>query len=331
MAQDSVTVITSINPPTDAMVSWSGVSRLLVVPDRKTPDRAYADSGIELLSSDWNSAMPSLPENHYSRKNLGYLRAMELEPRFLIDTDDDTWPASGQLALGDYDGQKAVEIAGDRQPFMNVFGRRLGTSHWPIWPRGLPLDAIHEPVIERPTEASFIDRLGIVQHLIDGDTDVDAIRRLVFGASEVAFPRTGVLEVAQIGSFFPTNSQLTCFFPIAFPLLYLPSTVSFRFTDILRGVVAKRVLDQVGGAYALADPAGYQIRNVHDYFVDFLSELTVFTGVRDAWDALGTLRCADALGGLIAAYDLLIESGLVQPIEGQLVREWAGVVSSASS
>ena len=58
-----------------------------------------------------------------------------------------------------------------------------------------------------------------------------------------------------------------------FPLLYLPSTVSFRFTDILRGYVAQSVINSSSKNWGFFQPTSYQERNDHNLMNDFHLEL----------------------------------------------------------
>jgi hypothetical protein len=108
----------------------------------------------------------------------------------------------------------------------------------------------------------------------------------------------------------------------AFPLLYLPSTVTFRFTDILRGIVAKRILDAHGYAMGFADSIGYQIRNEHDLLVDFESEVPCYLRTREAWECLANLDDQSIENALIRAYQHLVAKGICHQDELQFLNSW---------
>ena len=94
-------IVTSIAPPTATMRVLAEGARargrpLICVANEKSPDH-YALDGVEFLSlarqmeSGYRLAV-SLPTGHYSRKNLGYLRAIERGAVCLSETDDDNAP-----------------------------------------------------------------------------------------------------------------------------------------------------------------------------------------------------------------------------------------------
>ena len=321
--ESMIVVITSINPPTDAIRAWSQLLPTMVVADLKTPVHAYTGSPVELLAVGSPSRLSAPPENHYARKNLGYLEAMARGVDAILDTDDDTFPEAGlvpaRISVDASHGRGASAATCNTSDFVNIFCLRTGDRY--LWPRGFPLDALHD----EPSESAGVNadaNVGVVQFLIDGDTDVDAVQRLVFGAREVAFPRTGRLQVVASGKFCPFNSQLTLVRRVAFPLLYLPSTVAFRFTDILRSIVAKRVLDRMGIAMAFADPIGFQVRNPHDYMTDFAGEFTCQTQTAAAWGILNDLPVGDAVGLLRESYERLATAGIVGEAEASRLADW---------
>ena len=61
-----------------------------------------------------------------------------------------------------------------------------------------------------------------------------------------------------------------------FPLLYLPSFVTFRFTDILRGFVAQPILWKAGFNLGFTEATVFQERNAHNYVRDFESEIPMY-------------------------------------------------------
>jgi len=319
-------VVTSINPPSEAVRDWASHLPTVVVADRKTPGEAYATAAATLLPFGDTPELSLAPVDHYARKNLGYLYAMRAGCDAILDTDDDTFPNAdftpGSLTLG-----RAVSAHCSSSEFVNVF--RLRSDEPMLWPRGFPLDAIHEPPQETVGATDPGTQLmGIVQYLIDGDTDVDAVQRLLFGHREITFQRTGTTHMVPPGQFCPFNSQLTLFHRAAFPLLYLPSTVAFRFTDILRGVVAKRILDAVGLRMGFADSVGFQVRNPHNLMSDFENEVSCQVQTSVAWGLLGDLAGTDALALLQVAYGRLYEQGIVASLELERVAEWCDALGS---
>ena len=301
------------------MLAWSTLGELIVVPDRKTPIVAYEDSNIDLLPRSCSHGLTSIKHDHYSRKMIGYLEAISRSAEMIIDTDDDTYPSSTHRSL-DHLTHNQKTVINRESPFVNMFALRLGDSK--IWPRGFPLDEINKDGATFVLDHDPKVPIAVVQFLINGDTDVDAIHRLVHGVRDIQFPITSTVHLIAQGNFGPFNSQLTMWMKPTFPLLYLPSTVTFRFTDILRGIVAKRILDAHGYAMGFADSIGYQIRNEHDLLVDFESEIPCYLHTREAWECLADLDNQSIENALIQAYRRLVAKGICHQDDLQFLNSW---------
>jgi hypothetical protein len=318
-------VITSINSPTIAVEKYSRLPpnyELLVVGDRKTPDWPTSTkwrmiSFDEQLAMDHFSLVPLLPENHYSRKMVGYLLAMLQGVDGIIDTDDDNEP------LADYDFPDSIglfESISENQGWVNIFKYFTNRD---VWPRGLPLrNILHTPAFLELSESRQF-KVGIFQGLADGDTDLDALFRLTRDNPSITFQNRPPIILDQ-GTLTPFNSQNTLFFPPAFPLLYLPTTVSFRYTDILRSVVAQPVLWAAGLKLGFTRSTVYQTRNDHDYMLDFRSEVPMYLSVERAAE-LAISACKDDRSvedNILNVYSSLEKNGIVQPSELETLDAW---------
>ena len=111
----------------------------------------------------------------------------------------------------------------------------------------------------------------IQQGLANGSPDVDAVWRLMFDR-EFDFD-AGPSVFLGPGSWCPFNSQSTWWFRNAFALLYLPSLVSFRVTDIWRSFIAQRCLWELGSGVVFHAPESFQKRNIHNLLSDFEQEI----------------------------------------------------------
>ncbi|HEX9399603.1 MAG TPA: STELLO glycosyltransferase family protein [Anaeromyxobacter sp.] len=271
-AGDPWIVVTTINPPTRAIERIAGMCRrgwrAVVVGDLRTPDGWRAE-GIDYLSverqrQEFGELADVLPYRHYARKNLGYLHALREGASLILETDDDNIPydSFGEALRPQVSG-RLIRRAG----WVNVYRQYSDAT---IWPRGLPLTAIHDP----GDDAGRVEGASspIQQYLADSDPDVDAIYRLVF-PQNVTFARLGEAVVLEPHAWVPFNSQNTLFFPAAFPLLYLPCFVSFRMTDIWRSFVAQAALWIHGHRLAFQDATVEQARNAHDLMKDFEDEV----------------------------------------------------------
>ena len=157
--------------------------------------------------------------------------------------------------------------------------------------------------------------------------DVDAIYRLT-NNTPIYFNWRAPLVLAQ-DACCPFNSQNTYFRKEVFPLLYLPSTVTFRFTDILRGLVAQPILWAAGYHLGFAGATVLQKRNPHDYLKDFESEIPCYLQaekvVQIAKEAVSPERSISE--NMLAVYRALSDKGIVSENELEILSCWLGFVA----
>ena len=266
-------VITSIFAPTVAVqeIARRPHLKLIVVGDRKTP-QDWHSNGVQYLSLNAQQELhPKLaaliPHNHYARKMMGYLQAISDGACAIVDTDDDNIP------LADWSfppAQGCFDTTPRGLGFINVYQRYTRAS---IWPRGLPLVHVRQGAgwLQHLSEQNA--RVAIWQGLAHGEPDVDAIYRLVIG-QPCDFEDENPVVLGP-GTACPFNSQNTWFAREAFALLYIPAYVSFRFCDILRGLVAQPILWDHGLRLGFTQATVRQDRNPHNLMHDFESELTM--------------------------------------------------------
>ena len=316
-------IITTIYPKREAVFrlemrrGWT----TLLVGDEKTPWIESSEKVRFLPVSEHHSHAPSLarisPFNHYSRKNIGYLFAIRSGASIIYDTDDDNLITESWKEPNFSCKRRAVLPELGETRYCNTY--RHFTSEY-IWPRGFPLRyvASHNSVNVEDCEEQEV---GVWQELADGDPDVDAIFRLVF-------PKT--IRFEKKPSFFlphfcycPFNSQNTFWAKRAFPYLYLPSHVSFRFTDILRGYVAQRLLWHDKLVLGFSSATAVQERNAHDLMKDFEQEVACYLDVEKVTAILNRVELGtDQLENLKIAYAALIRGGIVPKEEMKLVEAW---------
>jgi hypothetical protein len=317
-------IITSINPPTRAVeeIAHYEDRKLIVIGDRKTPSDWHHD-GVSYLSVEDQQASGGqlaaiLPWNHYARKMLGYLEAVQEGASVIIDTDDDNIPRENWVFPEFENSCEAVTIEGK---FLNIYRY---FSRQRIWPRGFPLQDVLSSFEDRWEVISARPRrVGIWQGLADDDPDVDAIYRLTIGEPCVFEKKPPV--AIHAGKCVPYNSQNTATCRDLFPLLYLPAYVTFRFTDILRGLVAQPYMWKNGYALGFCAAGVYQERNVHNLLRDFESEIPCYL---HPYDVISI--CEKAVSGvgqspaeyLREAYRLLEKSGHVPAEESEAVEAW---------
>lgn len=322
-------VITSILPPTDAVGSFAAsqdLGAVIVVGDRKSPS-SYPLGGVRFMSVTEQEALgwrvlAQLPYNHYCRKVLGYLEAVSSGAEVIFESDDDNLVMSGK-SCAIWRAESALEFgpAADTLRFVNVY--RHFTDQF-IWPRGLPLRAIlgsnANPEVAVPSGAEH--RIGVWQGLAQGDPDVDAIYRLAHGGECQFRDQPPVTLAPRVVC--PFNSQNTAFLAELLPLMYLPAFVTFRYTDILRSLVAQPILWATGLRLCFVPASVVQLRNAHDLLRDFESEVPMYLTTERAIELVANeVRAGQSIAdNLASAYAALERGGIVESRERQLLDLW---------
>ncbi len=314
-------VLTTIFQPTKALQEFSKYKdyKIVVAGDRKTPKDWHFDN-VEFLSIDFQKQMDSqylkaIPENHYVRKAASYLFAKNNGADVIVETDDDNIPLEG-WAFPKFDD--IFSLTAKDKGFVNIY--KNFTSQM-IWPRGLPLNKIHNQVLESEFTKENC-KIGQWQGLANLDPDVDAIYRLIFNQPCTFDDREPI--VLNDGTFCPLNTQNSATRKELFAILYLPCTVSFRFTDILRGIVAQPVMQALGYKSGFTKATVYQERNDHDFFKDYVSENQMYLTSQKSLDiAISAVKQGASIkDNLFEVYTQLYNNNIVDKKELEYLDLW---------
>lgn len=340
-------VITSINDPTTAVLNFASLAgwTSVIVADEKTPQ-----DWLQHLHSVWKRKSPPslvflsveqqkklgfhtlkvVPFKSYARKNIGYLYAIACGAKIIYETDDDNDLTKGtqldyltetvrpeQISVGDVHSHTVNPYA--------LFGRP------DIWPRGFPLDAItnftHEfRKVQHTNDELWQARPLVQQGLADLDPDVDAIWRLTQPAQigRVRFGAQPKSVAIKAGFFTPYNSQNTIHLSEAFWGLLIPYSTSIRVCDIWRSYWVQRLLWDVNGQLAFRPPNVEQIRNAHDYLIDFKDELQLYEQAGDLvhflyhWESPQT----DLFSRMLHLAEDMAKNNFWKEEEVQLISAW---------
>ncbi len=320
LANDHWIVLTTINYPTGAVkklaaqIGW----HVVVVGDKKTPKNWNCEN-CEFLSVEKQlelnyEIIKYLPWNHYSRKNIGYLYAIEHGAQVIYETDDDNILKDSLTYLPEFSRVDTIISDFYVSNIYSYFG--LPT----MWPRGYPL----EFVLKKTHEAVAVQdlRLSIQQGLVDNDPDVDAIFRLTRGELLSFSVKDPVALSHKI--MCPFNSQNTVFHYSAFWGLLIPITTSFRVCDIWRGYVTQRLLWDIGANLCFTKATAIQERNEHDLLKDFIDEQDLYYKAGKLVNFL--LRWKgnkDTLfGRILELHGELVKAGFYKQREIELVKAW---------
>ncbi len=323
-------VITSIFKPTLSVKKFSEIKNcnLIVVADKKTPEN-WNSENVNFISVNKQAELSfelskTLPYNHYSRKMIGYLIAIQNKADYIIDTDDDNIPKNNWSFPG-FSGN--FDCTEKNKGFVNIY--QLFTKQ-KIWPRGLPLKYINKKYkLEEKISTKNI-KIGIWQGLADEDPDVDAIYRLTNDSPCYFEDRNPV--VLEKGTICPFNTQNTIITKELFPLMYLPTYVTFRFTDILRGLIAQPIMWLYNYRLGFCSATVVQKRNPHDYMKDFISEIPMYEHTEKVIELVKqTISKTNTIQeNLTASYQALYKEGIVIEKELATLNSWLADLANLS-
>eukprot|EP01062_Namystynia_karyoxenos_P024638 TRINITY_DN1961_c0_g1_i2.p1 TRINITY_DN1961_c0_g1~~TRINITY_DN1961_c0_g1_i2.p1 ORF type:complete len:472 (+),score=131.41 TRINITY_DN1961_c0_g1_i2:83-1498(+) len=281
-------VTTTIFKPTDLVQQLSKLKGwcTVVAGDRKgPPEGSYNLPNVVFLDAQGQEMLtyklaPTLMWNHFSRKNIGFVFALEHGAQWVFDCDDDNplkADESGNAVQPPTGAWAAAELPAvdTSHQLWNPYPMYNHTNF--MWPRGFPLNLIRTEVTQRgPGSASERwSSVAVLQSLADNDPDVDAIYRLTRPLPHY-FARTPGAVALPPGVMAPYNAQACLFRRDALWSLLLPVTVHGRVSDIWRSYFTQRILWWAGKRIAFAAPFVTQFRNAHNYLADFQSENALY-------------------------------------------------------
>lgn len=347
---DHFAVVTTIFAPSEAVADtcrrlseYQGC--LLVIGDAKGPE-TYTLSP-EMASCSYNfvsydeqqnfggSFARALPYNHFGRKNLGYIAAIQNGASSVWDFDDDNILINDKMGtfLQSKKENADVQIIQFSQPLGGVlnFYPALGSTHF-AWPRGFPLTEIKSKektpkrFNTRHVKAS-LQNIGVVQALANHDPDVDAIYRLQrkLPLNFLSTSEAIILPV-PLGTMSPFNAQATLWAsPDAFWGLYLPVSVHGRVADIWRSYIFQRLANEFCIQLAFSvSPWVEQRRNAHSYIADLDAEHDLYFKTERLLEFLSTWTPSNSLLSdmFVELYIALYEREYVDAADVKLSRMW---------
>jgi hypothetical protein len=323
-------VATTINNPSAALLKILDYANdsefpVIIVGDSKTPE-TWENTDFHFLSLSeqhkiFGEIAGLIPIKSYSRKNLGYLQAKSFATEWIYETDDDNFPMESPFISRPLFVKSMIYKS--ESIWLNVYEAFGYTSSEVkpqlIWPRGFDLRNLRSKffILDERTVSSPIQ-----QGIADGDPDVDAIYRLVLGN----FIKFNVQKPIALDKFqiCPTNTQSTWWHKSVQQLMYLPSTCTFRLTDILRGFVAWRILQERDETITFHSPIVFQDRNEHDILENFEDEVELYLYSGAIINDLISLniRNLNFSQQLVVCYQVLKSNGVITDSEFEILEAW---------
>jgi hypothetical protein len=275
--KDKCVIITTINKPTETILKHINNTEydVIIVGDNKTPPDYKNLNCIYLDIPCQKKLFPELsellPYNHYCRKNLGYLYAIKKGYKIIYETDDDNIPYDNFDNILEYNNIQM--ITEQNNTWINIF--KYFTNNAYIWPRGFPLSLLkNEPnYLIQDTDKTP----SIINGLVENDPDVDALFRIVCNHQDSIQWDKNKHVLINNTNVCVFNTQNTFWLnPELFICLLIPCSVSFRYCDILRGIINNIILKKTNNYMMYSSPNVIQNRNEHNLISDFKSEYEMY-------------------------------------------------------
>lgn len=314
-------VITTINKPSDQVKFYSLLCDwdLIIVGDTKTNKNEYDKIkciylGLEEQEILYPTFYQLIPRNSYARKMFGYLYAIHNNYTIIYDTDDDNQYFED---INNFKSHTLSTHSVDCPGFVNLY--KIYTDKH-IWPRGIPKAHASTSIVPEISTSRTNLNPTVIQGLVNNDPDVDAVYRLENNVDGFIFEKNTDINIElQKYSICPINTQNTFWFDQSdFYLLYLPITVSFRYTDILKGVVALYQLWKKDKTVLFTTATAIQLRNFHDIQKDLESEKIMYDTIEIVINILNKNKSAT----LYEVYIELYKNNIVDEKELDVLSEW---------
>jgi hypothetical protein len=268
---------------------------VIVVPDRKTPEKAYSRcaeasaKGLRIVcptiaeqETFLNSVglrTDAIPYDSDNRRNVGYLMAYARAADFLISIDDDNFCrpdedffAEHAVVCGAESEQTVVESA---TGFYNICDQLQMERPGQIYARGFPYRYRHQDEQLQRVERSVPVAMNAGLWLID--PDIDGITWLVEKPRVTGFKGKSLVLGAKTWS--PINTQNTALKHEAIPSYYyirmgypLAGMPIDRYGDIFSGYFSQACVKHLGGFIRVGTPVAEHKRNSHNYMKDATNE-----------------------------------------------------------
>jgi hypothetical protein len=275
--KDKCVIITTINKPTEAILKHINNTDydVIIVGDNKTPDNYKDLHCIYLDIPSQKKLFPELsdllPYNPYCRKNLGYLYAIKKGYKTIYETDDDNIPYDNFDNILNFDNIQMIYEQNNK--WINIFKYFTNNAH--IWQRGYPLSLIKTDPNYLISSTNKIP--SIINGLVENDPDVDALFRIICNHQDKIIWDKSKNTLINNTNMCVFNTQNTFWInPDLFICLLIPSTVSIRYCDILRGIITNIILKKTDNYMMYTSPNVIQNRNEHNLIDDFKNEYEMY-------------------------------------------------------
>jgi len=271
-------------------------TKVWVVGDKKTPSmvKEICDSvsrlGLETVylsiknQDKWGKLFPDfykrIPYNNETRRNIGYLFALEDGCERIISIDDDNLPTDDDFIGGHSATGKIWTsfVVNEESGFYNICEYLKFNTERAIYPRGFPFRLRGTKNMNLITNIDSYKIIGVTEGLWIGEPDVDAT--VWINGKVLSLEYTGPnLVVLNQNVLSPINTQNTSVIRDLIPAFFcipmgwsVPGGKIQRYGDIWGGYFLQAVMKGTNFYAAFGKPIVNHKRNLHNYLDDLRHE-----------------------------------------------------------
>jgi len=226
----------------------------------------------------------AIPYNSIRRRNLGYLRALELGSDIIITIDDDNYPGNSNWLLEHLNILRTSDVL----PTVSSKNKVVNPCHilkfnhpdLKIYSRGYPFSELFHDTFD--VEFRSGGRVALNLGLWTKSPDVDAYTNILYPDIESLGIKEGFQRRYALAqdNYMPINTQNTSFIRELTPAFYdvlMDTTIHGvrldRYDDIWAGLFALKLIHKLGYRATFGVPLTEHRRNKHEYVSDLKLEL----------------------------------------------------------
>jgi len=239
----------------------------------------------ETFGSDMlEKAEIAIPYNSIRRRNIGYLRALELGADVIITVDDDNyagctnWLHEHLNTLHRTDPLPTVSSANRIVNPCHIL--KFSYSDVRIYSRGYPFSNLFSDTFD--VEVKSGGKVALNMGLWTDAPDVDAYTNILYPGIKSLGIKEGYYSsyALSVDNYMPINTQNTSFIRDLTPAFYDVRMDDYiyniridRYDDIWGGLFALKIMHRLNYRATFGIPLTEHKRNIHDFTVDLRSEL----------------------------------------------------------
>ena len=216
--------------------------------------------------------------NSYSRKNIGYLFAIEHGAKEIFEIDDDIMIIDINYINYIFNKtfyERITLCKNNKNEMVNPYSY-FGLNN--IWPRGYRLNNINKDynnnIFINLASSQINLKPLIYQGLINGESDIDSIFFLTRAEKnskiDIIFSKNYPL-IYLPGNFIPVNSKNTKYLYDIFPTLILPTSLNEKLIDIFRGYIMQIYAWRYNGTIIYINSNAFNCKknSLNDFYLNY--------------------------------------------------------------